>query len=256
MKDSLCTYADREQMLIGYIYGEVDPRERARFDAHVADCAVCRREVAELGRVRAQLGRWTPPEAASVSGALSLSRKASETPGRWWHQVPAWAQVAAALLFLGVAVGIANLDVRYDGTGLTVRTGWTGPAPGSPAAPASTPRAPEPPPWRADFMALERQVRAELNSIALSSKAAPVRTLSDDEIVRRLRTLVTESERKQQSELALRVAEVVRDVQAQRRADLTNIDRSLGILQKDTGVEVMRQRQLLNSLAVRVSQRQ
>ena len=256
MKDSVCTYAGREQMLIGSIYGEIDPRERARFDAHVADCAVCRREVAELGRVRAQLGRWTPPEAASVSEALRFGHALSGTPERWWRRVPAWAQVVAALLFLGVAVGIANLDVRYDRAGLTVRSGWAWPAPGSPALPASTVQGPDSAPWRADLAALERQMQAQLDSVASSTKAASARTPTDDEVVRRVRALVTESERTQQRELALRVAEVVRDVQAQRRADLTNIDRSLGMIQKDTGVEVMRQRQLLNSLAVRVSQRQ
>ncbi len=62
-------------------------------------------------------------------------------------------------------------------------------------------------------------------------------------------------ERKQQRELALRVAGVVRDVESQRRGDLVKIDRSLGEIQSNTGVEVMRQRELLNYL-VRVSQKQ
>ena len=80
--------------------------------------------------------------------------------------------------------------------------------------------------------------------------------LASDDILKRARALVAESERNQQRELALRVAEVFRDVQAQRQADLVKIDRSLSLLQNNTGVEVMRQRQLINSLAVRVSQRQ
>ena len=68
--------------------------------------------------------------------------------------------------------------------------------------------------------------------------------------------LFRSSERKQQRELALRIAEVFHDVQTQRQADLVKIDRSLSMLQNNTGVEVMRQRQLINSLAVRVSQKQ
>ena len=71
-----------------------------------------------------------------------------------------------------------------------------------------------------------------------------------------MRMLVAESERKQQRELALRIAEVLRDVQMQRQSDLAKIDRNLGIIQNNTGVEAMRQRQMINSLAVRVSQRQ
>ena len=45
--------------------------------------------------------------------------------------------------------------------------------------------------------------------------------------MRRVRALLEESEKRQQRELALRVAEVLRDVNAQRQADLMKIDRSL-----------------------------
>ena len=44
-------------------------------------------------------------------------------------------------------------------------------------------------------------------------------------------------------------------MQAQRQADLVKIDRSLGIIQNRTGMEVMRQQQILNNL-LRVSQKQ
>jgi hypothetical protein len=77
----------------------------------------------------------------------------------------------------------------------------------------------------------------------------------------RVRGLIDESEQRQRRELALRLADMLRDVQFQRRDDLEKIDRSLGVIQanlgmmQSTGVEVMRQRQMLNDLAVRVSQR-
>jgi DUF1009 family protein len=79
-------------------------------------------------------------------------------------------------------------------------------------------------------------------------------TQGTDEMVRRVRTLIDESERKQQRELALRVAEMARESQAQRQADLLRIDRSLGFIQANTGAEMMRNRQRLNSLAVQVNQ--
>ena len=49
---------------------------------------------------------------------------------------------------------------------------------------------------------------------------------------------------------------MARDAQTQRQADLVTIDRSLGIIQSRTGVEVMRTQQQLNTLAQRVSQQQ
>ena len=70
-----------------------------------------------------------------------------------------------------------------------------------------------------------------------------------------MRGLLDESERRQQRELALRVAEVLRDVNAQRAADLVRIDRSLGIVQNNTGVEVAKQRELLNYLVRASSQK-
>jgi hypothetical protein len=71
--------------------------------------------------------------------------------------------------------------------------------------------------------------------------------------MRRVRALVGESERRQQRELALRVAELVRDVNAQRQADLRRIDQNLGLMQNKTNVEVLRNREMLNYVAQRVS---
>src|SRR6185503_12201003 len=74
-----------------------------------------------------------PPTAGSIDLA-DVPRKRSRM-----HDLPVWAQTAAALLFLGVSAGIANLDVHYDQSGLSIRTGWSrSPLLGSPAAVTST----------------------------------------------------------------------------------------------------------------------
>jgi hypothetical protein len=182
--------------------------------------------------------------------------------------IPAWAQVAAALLFLGVAGAIANLDVRYDGSGLSVRTGWSGPAAAAARDSATASReaglAPMvSAPWREDLVALERRLRTEFRPVDVSSIGPPpavarapgAHSVSEADIDRRVRALVEESERRQKRELALRVAEVMRDVNAQRQADLVKIDRSLGLIQNNTGVMELRQRELLNYV-VRVSHKQ
>ena len=79
---------------------------------------------------------------------------------------------------------------------------------------------------------------------------------ADADLLRRVRAIVDESEKRQQRELALRVAEVFRDISAQRQADLVKIDRTLGTMENNLGVEVMRDRQKLNSLIIRTSGRQ
>jgi hypothetical protein len=148
--------------------------------------------------------------------------------------------------------------LHYDQNGLSVRTGWSQPAP----APAPVAAA-APTPWRDDVAALEQQLRAEFRAeqaSLLARTAAPpaprtASPVSDEEIVQRVRAMIDESERRQQRELALRVGDLMRELDTQRRADLVKIDRSLGVLQNNTGVEVMKQRELLNYL-VRVSQKQ
>jgi hypothetical protein len=250
----VCGYfGDRDEALVAYLYDDTDSTSHASFDAHLVTCARCREEVSALRGVRAELGRWSPPESAStVYGAIPIV-----TRRRWWETVPAWAQVAAALLCVGVAAGIANLDVRYDSNGLTLRTGWSSTGGARPRQEVDSTA------WRTDLAALERRLRTEFHAPAASTIAAaalPVhqeRSMgsADAETLRRVRALVDESERRQQRELALRLAEVMREVDSQRQADLVKIDRSLGVLQNNTGVEVLKQRELLNYL-VRASQRQ
>jgi hypothetical protein len=263
MNDISCTYGgDREQTLIAYLYDDIDPAERSVFDAHLVTCGRCRRDLEALDGVRTQLSRWSPPEPdfESIRNPQSAIRNRQSTS--WWREVPVWAQVAAALLFLGVSAAIANLDVRYDQNGLTVRTGWSKAAGPTVAPAANVPganRAAAAAPWRAELTALEAQLRSEIRSARAPApqQAVPIRSAAptDADLLRRVRALVDESERKQQRELALRIAEVFRDVSAQRQADLTKIDRNLGFIQNSTGVEMMKQRETINYL-VKVSQRQ
>ena len=257
MTESMCSYSgDREEALVASLYDDGDRALRAAFEAHLTACGRCRDELDALRGVRVQLGRWAPPEPSFAAFARHSAR---HTPPSWWQGIPAWAQVAAAVLLVGVSAGIANLDVRYDANGLSVRTGWSKqpPAPAAGVARGDGASAP----WRADLTTLERQLKTEFRAAQVSATVAPVAaapraaSAADAEVLRRVRALLDESEKRQQRELALRVAEVVRDVNAQRQADLVKIDRSLGVVQNNLGVEVMKQRQSLN-LLYRASQRQ
>jgi Putative zinc-finger len=257
--DITCTLHERRgEILIGYLYDDIDPAERAAFDRHLAVCAECRYELGELGLVRERLEQWTPPEPVFVTDSR-LAMEAVGSPGRVLAgprprsvkrlELPVWAQVAAAMLVVGLSAGLANLRITYDDTGLSVTTGWM---PVTPApVPAATAPPVEPTPWKADLAALEQELRGEMGRVV----SQPVTVRSDDaETMRRVRALIDDSEKRQQRELSLRVAEMSSDMRAQRTNDLRTIGRNLTEIQTTTGAELMRLYRVQNDLAVKVGQ--
>lgn len=267
MTDTLCGFpGDRDEALVACLYDDRNAIERATFDAHLATCLRCREELAALRGVRLQLAKWAPPEPAHVLASSQPSAHRLQpapspqppAPREWWREMPAWAQVAAALLFLGASAGLANLDVRYDSNGLNVRTGWMRSAGASDVAREASFGAGAP--WRTDLAALERQLRGEFRAVQTTLAAAPpalvrgTAAASDAETIRRLQALINErindSEKRQavrsERELALRVAQVMTDVNAQRQSDLVRIERGLGVVQANTSAEVLKQREAFN----------
>jgi hypothetical protein len=257
-----CTYQNRDEAIVAYVYEELGGEERDLFARHLRSCFECSEEVAQFAGVRQQLAAWTPPALESLvgdrSGPASAGGVVAARSAGWWA-IPVWAQVAAAMLCLGIGTGVgaglADLRVTYGTQGLTIATGRSM---AREAATSAAERAGVVAASRSDLAALEQQLRSEIaaNRSLVERAAQTPDQPGGDELMRRVRVLVRDSEQRQQRELALRVAEVARDVQAQRQADLVRIDRTLGVLQNNTGIAVRRQEQLLNSLAVRVSQRQ
>jgi hypothetical protein len=266
MLETMCTYTDRDDALVAYLYNDIEPAQRATFEAHLEGCGYCRRELAQLRGVRATLSVWAPPEPVRTTSheprttGHEIAAPSPEPRGASrWHDIPAWAQVAAAMLVLGVSAGVANVEVRHDAAGWTMRTGWSRPSvAASPEIPAPEARASaavgSSRAWSADLSALEQRLRTEFS--AVPPRAVPATaTISEVELQRRVRSIIEESERRQERELALRVAEVMKDVSAQRQADLVKIDRSLGFIQSSTYGEQMKQREVVNYL-LKVSQKQ
>ena len=285
MTDSFCAYpGNRDEMIVACLYDDAGASpERMVFEAHVAACDMCRLELASLRGVRRQLADWAPPVISHQSSVVShqssvVSHQSSvvshqsavgsqesaadevSTRGgspSWWRDVPVWAQAAAAVLVLGMAAGAANLNIHHDASGFTVRTGWM-----QPVQPAPVP-ADAQAPWHADLARLESDMRDELRQSTARTEpaatatpaAAPVaRSASDDELLRRMKTLVDQSEKRQEAELALRIAQVARDTHAERATDIANFSRALGMLQNNTRYEVASQREMLSTLATKVSQ--
>jgi hypothetical protein len=238
-------------LLVGYVYDECDASERVAIDAHLAICAACAAELAALQSTRTSLASWTPPQSnlgfqivqqpqpIFESRTTEPSAHRGSPPRPWYGRpVPAWAQaVAATLIFAaGLSLGIMRGIMPTAAT----------PRPVSVAAPEGGVSA-------TDLQALERRLRAEIVRIQSSpagarDAAAPVAAGSDEQLLARVRALIEESERRQQRELALRTAQVMRDVDSQRQVDLAQIQNSFGQIEGLTGAEVREQRQMLNYL--------
>jgi hypothetical protein len=258
-------YCENPDLKVSYLYEEGDERERLDFEKHLRSCERCSSELAGLRTVRADVTAWTPPE--TVLG-FRIVREPVPARSRWaWLRppaMPAWAQLAAASLVIGVAVGLSGLEVRYDANGLAVRTGWSQPAATRAAAtvPVAAAVGAEAP-WRADLVAFQEQMRNELHQTVPASGPTAIQPavsgggkgMNDAEFMARVRQLIEASETRTQREMALRLAQVVRDFDTQRRADMTRVADGLGVLEGRTGAAVAQQRELMNYL-VRVSQRQ
>ncbi|MGH9345761.1 MAG: anti-sigma factor family protein [Vicinamibacterales bacterium] len=231
--------------LAGYLYDECDADERDAVGAHLAACASCASELAALGATRTALASWTPPDAVlgfRITAASDADADAARghRPLRWWQRpMPAWAQAAAAILIFAA------------GAAMGMRTA----APAQPAAPAQASAAPDVAAVSAaDLEALEARLRAEMSVLRSPADAAPVQVAARDAaLVPRIRTLLAESEQRQQRELALRLTQMMRDMDAQRRMDLSNIERTLGLMEGFTRPELADQRHMINYLIQRTS---
>jgi hypothetical protein len=248
---------DDKQQLVAYVYGELPAEDREAVERHLALCAACAAEVAGFGEVRSALAGWQPPEAqldftvlpraTLVPMPVPAPAPPSVRPAS--GALPAWARFAAAVLVLGVGLGAANLQVRSDATGISVTTGWMTPASARPvlaAVPPAEPSAPALRPvedataWQPAMAALEARLRAEMKSTRVEVPS------TDAAVLRKVEALIAESERRQRQEYAVRLAQLGRDVDMQRRADLVRLEQGVGQMTGRTGAEVARQRELLN----------
>jgi hypothetical protein len=253
-------------VFVSYLYDEGDSEERQTFAAHLETCDACAREIRELTAVRSGLVQWELPEPAL--GFQVVRRDAPTLP--WWSRLslpvmPIWAQLGAAALLVGVAVGISGLEVKYDQQGFAIRTGWnrvpvTATASATPAAAASPVTSSGAAPWRADLAAVAQQLRQELRTPAAPGVAPVVatsaRATGDEAFMTQVRRLIEASETRQQRELALRIAQVVRDVDTQRRTDMVRLTDGMGTIEGSTVSAVAQQRQMLDYLMRVSSQRE
>jgi hypothetical protein len=259
----MCDNVDRQDQILGYLYGELDAAAREAFVMHLEQCAACRVELAGLEAARGHLAAWSVPDARAASPGLRLVTPSGG--GRRWS---AWGLAAAATLVLGVSAALANLEVRVDGDSLVVRTGWARVEPSAAPDAALASRTAQAPPvspvspisldeWQAALAAMQARLD-ELEASAARPPSAPRPTaagprLSDAELLRRVRDIVAQSEDRQERAIMTRVSQVMMEFDRLRRADLALIQQGMNQYHGLANAEIANQRETINQL-VRVRQ--
>ena len=232
------THCENRDALIAYLYDECEPAERESIAAHVALCASCTEEIESLRETRAHLGAWTPP---SLPLGFQITRTESEQPAKvlrpaaWWRQpLPAWAQVAAAVVIFAAGMGVNSV--------------------GSPGeAPAVVAQAPAPQPvpvtspiddmtvTRAEFARLEARLQSmESADVQLASRTG--RAVDQDELLARVSALIDDRIAQSQRQNLRMIASVE-----------NRIDDTRGAMEEELLTYRQDIRRALPALAVRVS---
>lgn len=258
--------------LITALYGEAAADDLRRLEAHLTACAACRDEWNGLRGVRTVLREWEAPDVPLHFRIIADRDPAADVPvtaARSPLGVYATAGLAAAAtLVLGMAAGLANLNVRIDSDGVTFSTGRGGEAAAAArpttddrtavaVAPASATSA-GPAPWQTDLVALEQRLRNELATQGPTGRAAsgPAQASAPSPaIIQTVQSMIEEAESRQQRALAVRFTEFMRDVDAQRRTDLVSIQNGFGQIEGRTAAEAARSQEMMNYI-YRVSTQQ
>lgn len=252
-----------KELLVGYLYDELTPSEHDEFHHHLGVCRECRDEVEELRGTRAHLASWRPPEPDLGFELVRRPAAAAAPVLSRWPMSPVWGLAAAAVLVLAAASAIANLEVRAGRDGVVVRTGWNrGPDTSEASAAALSSQSKSADAGTAEVqtilqrltdlesrVARERQNRDSVTAVADTSSGGPAGTrLTDAEILKRVRDIVSESEKRQESVLATRVVQAMRELEAAYRTELVRLQQGITQNQGLRDAEVVRQREMLNQV--------
>ena len=233
-----------KELLVSYLYDELQGPERQAFEGHLDACPECSGELQSLRSTRTHLSSWTPVE-PDLSFQIVRRGEARPSRLRWASSRGAWGLAAAAVLVLGVAAGIANVEVRSGSDGLVIRTGWSRDAAGPEAAGVRTADT-----SRDEMTAMERRL-ADLEA-ALAARPAGVVTASarsessraaEEQLLQHMRQMVAESETRTEREFAQRLITGMREVQASHTNDLISLQQTLNQNQGAINDEVFRQRE-------------
>src|SRR6185437_13709897 len=239
-----------KELLVAYVYDDIIDMDRARIERHLRECAACRAEATALRSVRDDLAAWEAPQPAT---GFKLVQERKPSWRAWW--TPAAGLAAAAVLVLAAASAIANVEVSYGANGFAVRTGWNRATQSVAVSPVPAQAQPQNVIDRgtatdsAALTAIERRLTAletsaHTGAAGVRQVSAPADAHASDAIMRRVNDLVAQSETRQEQELALRISQLIRDVDAQRVADLMRIQQGQGRIEAMTTAEAAAHRDL------------
>jgi anti-sigma factor RsiW len=257
--------------LVSYLYDDLDASSRAAFEHHLRACAECRDELQAMRAVRADLLTWSPPEPdfafrivkePITAHALNAAHPAQGSVLR--PNVPSWRAwftpaagfAAAAVLVLAAAAGLARVEVHNGPDGWTMRTGSSAPAPGVADAEvfrASGARAHDVNLATSSDTAVWASIERRIAALEVAAHDYPnVRNASarstDAEIIKVVHDLLDQSERRQKGEYAVRLAQLMRDIDLKRAADLNNMRVGISNIDANVTAEAATHREMMNYL--------
>jgi hypothetical protein len=266
-------------VLVGLLYDDFEPGadpSRSDLEAHVRTCATCAAELDALGGVRTQLAAWTAPE---VALGFAVVRTGATTPLTWRQRFNEWSArgaralpaAAAAVIVLGGAAALARLDVRYDDRGFSVRTGWGHAAPADPASGDAA--------VRQELAALRSELArigaargatvtatsaplggddgtapASAVPVSATGSTGPMTLAQGNALLRSFRQALDDSELRQQQNLQLRISEVTRDFDLQRRHDLVQVEQGFSRLNTERQQMSQQMQDVIRRVALGVPQ--
>jgi hypothetical protein len=208
--------AIREDIL-DVLYGEAGEAAARRVEAHQASCADCRRELADLRRLRGDLAQWRLPEHLG-------SRPAVPAPPR---RLPLGLAAAAGLI-LGATAALAfsGAELRYDQAGVSLRVGREAQA-------------------RA-LADLERRHQQEM--AALRAEVAAVHPPDDRQLLQTVAEMIRESEARQDEARMASLRVLQQRTETQRQYDLARMSAGLSYLDGKAGLQAARTTELVGHL--------
>jgi anti-sigma factor RsiW len=220
-----------EALLIALLDGELEAGERARLESHLAGCAHCREDLAELRAASAALRRWEAEEPPSDPVFVRRERRGPAAGGgAAWRRL-GWlvpAGLGAALAAAAVAIVMSNRPPadprvgdlaaqlsRLEARLAAAETAASAPARASGVTPVEVAGAPSEP----------------------AGGPRPVADLPPEArawLAERVDQLVRQSESRQDTKLLLTADQLARSLAVQRREDLQAFDRLVRDVRAET----------------------